>query len=51
MPAFVAIQEAADIAELKPWKQGTASHTHSEQGEIGLQNTSISILSDLVSPS
>lgn len=47
MPAFV----AADFAEIKAWKQGTALHIHSEQGEIGLQNTLISILSNLVSPS
>lgn len=51
MPEFVAIQEAADFAEIKQWKQGAALHTHSEQGEIGLQNTFIPILSNLVSPS
>lgn len=49
MPAFVAIQKAADFAKIKPWKQGTALHTHREQGEIGLQNRLISILSALVS--
>lgn len=51
MPAFVAIQEAADFAEIKLWKQGTALHAHSEQGEIGLQNIFISSLANLVCPS
>lgn len=49
MSAFVVVQKAADFAETKPGKQGTALHRHSEQEEIGLQSTLISILSDLVS--
>lgn len=49
MSAYAAVQKAADFTETKPWKQGTALHRHSGQGEIGLQCTLISILSDLVS--